>query len=309
MRERDVGLFSLVQQVVANVAWARHEGRVPIADFRERCCYWTTNGHEGATSVWEYYFEPLVDGYPADSISTSVRSQIDQRFPEMSDLGYFPQPDIFVTNHYGDHPSLRKKAPVVPYMDASPAPNLRKWTSDLMSRHVRPRDYLRAKADSFYAEHMAGRQVIGVHVRGTDAVSAQETRAYRRDSLNLDRFVGALSGMLAERPGARIFVATDAQSSLDHLREAFGDRVIAYDSLRHVAGEAAGVGPTGLIMPAYIAEDRDSAAQNGEDAVVEFLLLGRCSHLVHNGAGLALTVLLRDPAMAHTDTRRAPEGR
>lgn len=41
MRERDVGLFSLVQQVVANLAWARHEGRVPVADFRERCCYWT----------------------------------------------------------------------------------------------------------------------------------------------------------------------------------------------------------------------------------------------------------------------------
>jgi hypothetical protein len=89
------------------------------------------------------------------------------------------------------------------------------------------------------------------------------------------------------------------------LRAAFGDRVVAYQAVRHLDGEAAGSGPTGLIMPAYIARDRDAAARNGEDAVAEFLLLGRCSHLVHNGAGLALTVLLRDPAMPHTDTRRS----
>ena len=66
MRERDVGLFSLIQQVVANIAWARSEGRVPVADFRERCCYWTPGGHAGASSVWEYYFEPLAEGLSAD---------------------------------------------------------------------------------------------------------------------------------------------------------------------------------------------------------------------------------------------------
>lgn len=306
IRERDVGLFSLLQQVVANVAWAQHDGRVPIADFRERCCYWTPRGHHGAGSVWEYYFEPLVEGYPADSVSASVRSRIDRNFPGMSDLGYFPEANVFVTSHYGDHPSLREKAPVIPYMDARPASDLRGWTSDLMERYVRPRQYVRDKADAFFREHMAGHEVIGVHIRGTDAVSPQETRAYRQNSLNLDRFVDTLSAMLRERPRARIFVATDAQSSLDHLREAFGDRVIAYDSVRHLEGDPAGLGPTGLIMPAYIADDRDAAAQNGEDAVVEFLLLGRCVHLVHNGAGLALTVLLRDPGMPHTDTRRSP---
>lgn len=55
-------------------------------------------------------------------------------------------------------------------------------------------------------------------------------------------------------------------------------------------------------MPAYITHDRDAAARNGEDAVAEFLLLSRCSYLVHNGAGLALTVLLGNPAMPHTNT-------
>jgi hypothetical protein len=257
--------------------------------------------------VWEYYFEPLVDGYPADAIPESLRSRIDCAFPAMSDLGYFAEEDVFVTSHYGDHPSLSRMAPAIPFMDANPGPRLRRWTSKLMAGYVKPRAYLQRKADSFFAEHLQGGEVIGVHIRGTDAVSAQETRPYRRDSLDLDRFVRELSGLLQERPRARIFVATDAQPSLDHLKDAFDGRVIAYDALRHLDGEAAGVGPTGLIMPAYIAQDRDAAARNGEDAVVEFLLLGRCSHLVHNGAGLALTVLLRDPAMPHTDTRPSPK--
>lgn len=305
MRERDVGLFSLVQQVVANIAWARYEGRVPIADFRERCCYWTPRGHEGASSVWEYYFEPLVDGWSANWIPAALRSRIDRDFPDQNDLGYFAQTDIFVTNHYGDHPSLSGKAPAIPYMTANPDQALRRWTSDLMRAHVRPRGYLQRKVDSFFAERLQGGDVIGVHVRGTDAVSARETRAYRHGSLDLDRFVHYLSALVRERPRAQLFVATDAQSSLDHLIEVFGDRIVAYETIRHVGGEAAGSGPTGRIMPAYIAHDHDAAARNGEDAVAEFLLLGRCSHLVHNGAGLALTVLLRDPAMPHTNTHVA----
>lgn len=302
MRERDVGLFSLLQQAVANVAWARCEGRVPVADFRERCCYWTPDGHEGADSVWEYYFDPLVEGFPADSISDEVRSRIERDFPDQNDLGSFVQAGVFVTNHYGDHPSLSAKAPAIPYMSANPDPGLRQWTSDLMRSYVRPRGYIRTKVESFFTERLRGDDLIGVHVRGTDAVSPAETRAYRQGSLALDRFVRTLSALAEERPRARFFVATDAQSSLDHLIEAFGDRVVAYETIRHLGGEAAGSGPTGQIMPAYITHDRAAAARNGEDAVAEFLLLGRCSHLVHNGAGLALTVLLRDPAMPHTNT-------
>jgi hypothetical protein len=52
-------------------------------------------------------------------------------------------------------------------------------------------------------------------------------------------------------------------------------------------------------MPGYIASDREIAARNGEDAIVEYLLLRRCFYLVHNGSGLARTVLLAQPKLAH----------
>jgi hypothetical protein len=158
--------------------------------------------------------------------------------------------------------------------------------------------------DDFFARYLAGHPLIGVHVRGTDATSTQELRTFRRGSLVLSRYVAEIERLLDVQPRARIFVATDEQASLDHLTKAFGRRVVAFESVRHQGGEAAGQGPTGWIMPAYIAGDRDIAARNGEDAVIEYLLLSRCHYLVHNGSSLARTVLLNAPLLPHTNTHR-----
>jgi hypothetical protein len=122
--------------------------------------------------------------------------------------------------------------------------------------------------------------------------------------LVLSKYATAIQRLLDAQPTARIFVATDAQSSLAYFRHVFGTRVFAYPSLRHDSGEAAGTGPTGWIMPAYIAGARDRAARNGEEAVIEYLLLSRCHYLVHNGSSLALTVLLNTPDLPHTNTHR-----
>lgn len=302
IRERDVGLFSLIQQVMANIPWALHERRLPVVDFRDRVAYWTPDGHRGANSVWEYYFEPVVPGLPQSAVPETVIAAIEQAYPDQTHLGFFATKEAFVSNHFGDHPSLAGIAPAVPYTTGNPDGELRHWTSAILQRFVRPRAYVTAKADAFFDEYLAGRDLIGVHARGTDAVSTRETRAYRQGSLDFGRFEQEIDVLLTQSLDAKVFVATDAQASLERLRSTFGERVIAYDAVRHVDGEAAGSGPTGCIMPAYIAADPATAAQNGEDAVVEYLLLGRCAHLVHNGASLATTVLLRDPRIADTNT-------
>jgi hypothetical protein len=304
IRERDVGLFSLIQQVIANVPWALSEGRVPVADLGERTCYWLPGGWHSSQSVWEYYFAPLVDGFPAAAVPADARVIIDQRFLDQNKVGFGVGESCFITNHFGDHRSLRTVAPQIPYMTGNPEAKLRRQTAAIIDAHVRPRQHVARKADVFFDKHLRGHDVIGVHVRGTDAVSKRETRDYRQGSLDLVRYVETLERLLVERPGAKVLVATDAQASLDALLEAFGQRVVAYDAVRHQEGEAAGSGPTGCIMPAYIAGDRRRAAQNGEDAVVEYLLLRRCGHLVHNAASLAVTVLLAEPTLLHTNTHR-----
>jgi hypothetical protein len=302
--ERDVGLFSLIQQVIANIPWAIAENRIPVVHFGDGTCYWTPHGYRGRRTVWEYYFEPVVPGHPASSIPAPVRARLAAEPPSPYEVGYLADEHAFVSSHFGDHPRLAGMALRIPYQWDDPDDALRRQAKAVIDRHVRPRAYLLGKVDGFFARQLAGHQLIGVHARGTDATSEQELRPFRQGSLVLSRYVAEIERLLDVQPRAKIFVASDEQSSRDHLAAAFGDRVITYDTVRHRDGAAAGQGPTGWIMPAYIAGDRDVAARNGEDAVVEYLLLSRCHHLVHNGSSLARTVLLNVPELPHTNTHR-----
>jgi len=299
--ERDVGLFSLIQQVIANIPWALQENRVPVAYFRDRTCYWTAAGYRGKDTVWEYYFEPLDAAHPAASIPEHIRNLIATNVPSPFEVGYFADDETFVSAHFGDHPELAGKALSIPYLLDDPEDDLRRQTADLVRRYLRPRSYIQESVERFFARRMQGRPVIGVHARGTDAISSEEVRPHRQGSLILERYRVAIERLLDGQPESGIFVATDDQASLDYFERAFPGRVIAYDSTRHQGGEAAGRGPTGWIMPAYIAGNPARAARNGEEAIIEFLLLGRCRHLVHNGGSLARTVLLNVPDLAHTN--------
>ncbi len=300
--ERDVGLFSLLQQVIANIPWALAEGRVPIVDFGSRTCYWTPNGHRGRRTVWEYYFDPLVATHPADRVPGEVRAQISAEPPSPFEVGYAAARDSFVSCHFGDHADLHGAALTIPYEWADPDDGLRRQAKELLDRYVRPRPHIQGVVQRFVATHMAGHHVIGVHARGTDAVSSNEVRLHRQGSLVLDRYVAEIQRRLDVTPTAKVLVASDDESSVTFLRRAFPRRVITYDSVRHRGGEAAGHGPTGWLMPAYIAGDRDLAARNGEEAVIEYLLLSHCDDLVHNGSSLARTVLLNAPDVPHVNT-------
>jgi hypothetical protein len=306
--ERDVGLFSLVQQVISQIPWAIAEDRIPIVYFGDRTCYWTPNGYGGADTVWEYYFEPVHPGFPVAKIPKAVRADIPANRPTPYEIGRLVSDDAFLSSHFGDHSLLDGLALRIPYEWDDPDDRLRSEAKRVLDDFVRPRSYILEKVGDFFARHLAGHHVIGVHARGTDATSTQEVRAFRNDSLVLSRYISEIERLLHRHPNAKIFVATDEESSLRHLAAAFPDRVVSYDTVRHQDGEQpAGQGPTGWIMPGYIAADRDVAARNGEDAIIEYLLLSRCHYLVHNGSSLARTVLLNAPVLAHTNTHRRPD--
>jgi hypothetical protein len=308
MCERDVGLFSLIQQVISNACWAIEEGRIPIAYFQDKTCYWKSDGYRGRETVWEYYFEPVVKEYPASRIPQRVRKIIRERHPSPFEIGYFANDRTFVSSHFGDHPALKGKALSIPYLWDDPHGPLRQVASTIIHRFIRPRSYILQKEINFFRQHMEGHYNIGVHMRGTDATSSQEVRAHRHGSLHPQRFVSEIRRLLEVWPAARIFVATDAEDSLALLRSAFGKGVFAYDTVRHEGGDPAGKGPTGWIMPAYIVRGGNCAARNGEDAVVEYLLLSRCDCLIHNGSSLARTVLLNVPHLPHINTHRKERG-
>src|SRR4029453_10501629 len=175
--ERDVGLFSLVQQVIANIPWALAEHRTPVVHFGNGTCYWTPNGHHGRRTVWEYYFEPVIPAHPAASIPEPVRARIaadpppppgrpgpprPADRPAAHEVGGLVGEGAFVSSHFGDHPRLRGGALAIPYRWDDPSDTLRREAKGVIDEFIRPRAYILRKVDDFFARHLGGHTLIGV---------------------------------------------------------------------------------------------------------------------------------------------------
>jgi len=217
-----------------------------------------------------------------------------------SGVGYFVDEFAFVSNDSAWHIEAEGGGLRGPVSHKPPSRKTRALASTIVRNHIRPRDYIVEKAEAFFRENLAGRYLIGVHIRGTDAL-VDTTRHVRQGRVDFRKYIPVLRRLRQENPDALIFVASDEQASVDRICEEF-DGVVAYDSIRHQGGEIAGKGPAGGIMPAYLTQDPDRSAKNGEEAVIEYLLLCRCNYLVHNLASIPRMVLLTVPDMPETNT-------
>ncbi len=297
--EKDVGLFSLVQQVIGHIPFALAENRIPVALYRAKCCYWIEDGYRDRHNVWEYYFEPILKDVPASQIPTKILAHIRENPPQHEVPGYFLNDDSFVTNHFGDHRFFKGKTLKIPYKWDDPSQSIRQKASKIIESHVRPRLYIEQKKLEFYNQKMKGHFVIGVHMRATDVTDDKEHNIHRRGSYQFEAYVRKIETILKEKPGAKIFVATDSQKALNKLEENFPLKVIYASTIFHTSEKVSGTGPSGWVIPGYLAEDNNQAARNGEEAVIDYLLLSQCQYLIHNGSGLARTALLKNPDLEH----------
>ena len=140
--ERDVGLFSLIQQVISQVHWAERKKRVPIAYFTDRNAYFTDDGYKDADNVWEYYFEPLVAGHPASSISQSIKQYIKDNPPNPFTIGYFADRHTWVSNNFGEHEAIAADSLQIPYEREDPNEELRRTCARIIHEYIRPRGYI-----------------------------------------------------------------------------------------------------------------------------------------------------------------------
>jgi hypothetical protein len=153
--------------------------------------------------VWEYYFEPVVPAHPAASIPEPVQARIAVDRPAAHEVGDLVGEGAFVSSHFGDHPRLRGGALAIPYQWDDPSDTLRREAKGVIDEFIRPRAYILRQVDDFFARYLAGRPLIGVHARGTDATSSQELRTFRQGSLVLSRYVAEIERLLDVQPRRR----------------------------------------------------------------------------------------------------------
>lgn len=149
----------------------------------------------------------------------------------------------------------------------------------LVERHVRVKPALLDAVDRFWRERIATEMVIGVHYRGTDKSEDLAVVPYHAVSTAIRTLQEA--GALGR--GA-IFVATDDQGFLEHVRHAFPGQVCALDMRRSDDGRP-------------LHKTRGNGFARGAEAVMDCLLLARCQRLVRTPSNLGLCSTFFNPSL------------
>ncbi|MEW6118590.1 MAG: nodulation protein NodZ [Pseudomonadota bacterium] len=159
----------------------------------------------------------------------------------------------------------------------------------LWNRTFSLRPEIDAYVESYVARHFAGREVLGIHFRGTD----KTTEAPR---VCWSSFARTLEETLSARPSLNaLFVASDEPAFIEYITETFpGMLVMAHeDRVRSRDGHALHVRPA----PGM---NRDKA----RDALVNALLLSRCDALVRTASFLSGWASVFNPALPVTMLNR-----
>lgn len=135
----------------------------------------------------------------------------------------------------------------------------------LYQKYVRLKPHLTQMVDTWWADHMAGRHWLAVHVRGTDKVQevghlAQINEAY---SARIDQ-------ILKVNPLLSIFLMTDSEQILAQFKARYGDKVLFTPCQR-------GSGQTGVHLEGH------PGVLMGEQVILDAYLASRCDFFLGNG--------------------------
>jgi hypothetical protein len=289
--DRSAGLCVHMTYALNGIKYAVERNWLPVIRFDKSFDAFLDPEH--GDNVWDYYFEPPMGYSYADIRALIDAGRLDPsrlvRYQDLAPDGMTPLKlqwalhsgremfadfERIATFAYGE-PGLSLDQ-LAGWMEARRALG-RQYTA----RFIRVKRHVVDKVDSFYDRCMAGRRVVGVHIRGSDL-------SYALPSFP-ERYFEVLDPGLADDPNALVFVATDQQQYLEAFRERYRDRVLAFECSRstdstapHLAGEK-------------------SPYQLGEEALIDCLLLARTQHLVKCAASAGEYALYFNPELECTD--------
>lgn len=154
--------------------------------------------------------------------------------------------------------------------------------NSLWHRYVCLKPEIEAYVEAFSTRHFAGREVLGVHFRGTD----KSTEAPRVSWSAFDR---SLEKALLNRTELNaLFVSSDEPAFIEHIERKFaGMPVIAHeDQLSNREGVAL-----------HVLSEPGRNRRKAQDALVNALLLSRCAALVRSASFLSGWASVFNPAL------------
>jgi hypothetical protein len=277
---RDAGFAACLLTVLNYVRYCERENLTPVVHI-DASCETRFLDPEHGDNVWEQYFEPVG---PVSSAGLGRLLAEAQRSGEALDLRRIDpglparikaDPDSIFTWTFGH---WRTNTPED--MAAWFAEQRRKGRESVR-RWVRVKPHVMEKVERFYDEHMKGRHVLGLHIRGTDLRYAPP--------VSPAEYFDSIERHLAEHPDANLFLATDQVQYLELIRKRYGSIVLHYDCLRSSTSTAPFNMKTG------------SPYRKGEDVLIDVILLARCAFLIRGASNIPEMAIYFSEALESED--------
>jgi|GEM_PF-690360 len=249
-REAPVGFFSLMFQVLGAMDFCQRNGCNLIVNYNTGCYV----DPEAGPNWWEYFFETSRFQFrPGSADKGVVQLSKSER-------------DMFAI--FGGTIEPARACQMVEKVGIKP--------------------WVLRKVGKYADEHFRGKNVVGIHYRGTDKVAGKFAEAGRISAQRIMEYLAATFGK-----DTCFFVATDEESFLKDMQSKFASRVLCYDSLRSHDNN-----------PLHYGNPKNSGFRLGEDALTDCLLLSRCNEIVRTSSNLSHACRFFNPKLKVTDLSR-----
>lgn len=156
----------------------------------------------------------------------------------------------------------------------------RKDMNRVIKQYIQVKPCIQEKVDKFYSEKMEGEFVLGIHMRSTDFF-------YHADPLSFNQFIEVIDEIFKGEPKFKIFVSTETTVALQEVVDRYPKRTIYCDHLRSSTTR----------NPLWSAPN---VAKQGEEVLVECLLLSKCNHLISGQSSIPIIATYFNPQLEHT---------
>ncbi|MBI5274469.1 MAG: hypothetical protein HY860_05400 [Chlamydiales bacterium] len=253
------GMFAVCNLVLGHLAlYDQGHYRELTINFAEGGVYYDT-AH--GSNWWNYYFEPL--HLQQEKLLNSHLSLYPHYFAEHDILDTSSDPSL-EPSYVGSYTELNRVA-----ISLRRALS-REDAGNLVKKYIHVKPFILKAVDQFILDHLNADVVIGVHYRGTDKSSEAPRTTYHEVFKAIENNIKNL-----DKINYKIFVATDEEGFIKHLKARFKDKVVFTTASRS----------SGNIS---IHHRGENPYQTGLEAIIDAILLSKCDLLIRTSSNLSL---------------------
>jgi len=295
----NAGFFAYLTFVFNQLIYCEKQNYLPVVYFGRRAGNGINAYYDPryGPNMWDYFFEPVAGINYEDVLFMVNRPDSVLRKADLLELSYeqlkylhMQEPDSVFAFPYGVYYSKTQN-------DLEWYRTQRSKAHGLIKKYIRLKKHIQEEIDAFYDQHMKGAFVVGAHVRGTDKGTPRYADAGRNPNtmriIEPTSYFERIDPFLNQHPECKIFVATDQEQYLQSFKNRYGERVIAWNSLRSRT-------------KTNVFQQYDfNGYRKGKDVLIETQLLARTQFFLKCASAVGEAALWFNPDLEYVDMNYA----